>query len=175
MGHIARELASVGVVWNQGWANDMADLLGEMNAAGKAAREKGRTRLSRRAVTDFLTRYDCIVEAGLAADPAPSGRKRDSVERASFNLASALRDLRAEATRFITDLSVPMTNNAAERALRMAKLHKKISGCFQSDAGARSFATIRSYIATAAKHDVDAFSALAGMFRGDVWMPPAVT
>jgi len=39
----------------------------------------------------------------------------------------------------------------------------------------RSFATIHSYIATAAKHDVDAFGALAGIFRGDVWMPPATT
>ncbi|MDA8356715.1 MAG: transposase [Actinomycetota bacterium] len=74
-------------------------------------------------------------------------------------MAAALRDLRAEATRFVTDLSVPMTNNAAERALRIAKLHRKISGCFQSDDGARSFANIRSYIATAAKHDVDPFRA----------------
>lgn len=121
LAHIARELASVGVVWNQGWANDMADLLGEMNAAGKAGREKGRTRLARPVVKDFLARYDWIVEAGLAANPVPVGRKRNTIERASFNLAVALRDLRAEATRFVTDLSVPMTNNAAERALRMAK------------------------------------------------------
>jgi len=175
LAHIARELAAVGVVWNQGWANDMADLLAEMNTAAKAARDKGRTMLSQRVVTDFLAHYDRIVNDGLAANPAPTGRKRDAVERASFNLASALGELRAEATRFITDLSVPMTNNAAERALRMAKLHKKISGCFQSDAGARSFATIHSYIATAAKHDVDAFHALAGIFKDDVWMPPAVT
>jgi len=97
------------------------------------------------------------------------------VERTSFNLAAALRDLRAEATRFVTDLSVPMTNNAAERALRVAKLHRKISGCFQSDDGARSFATIHSYIATAAKHDVDAFRSIAGLFRGDAWMPPGTT
>lgn len=175
LAHIARELAAVGIVWNQGWANDMADLLSEMNAAGNAARDKGRTRLGHPVVKDFLARYDRIVEDGLAANPARLGRKRDSVERASFNLVSALRDLRAEATRFVTDLSVPMTNNAAERALRMAKLHRKISGCFQSDAGARSFATIRSYIATAAKHDVDVFRVLAGIFRGEVWMPPAVT
>lgn len=158
-----------------GWANDIADLLSEMNAAGNAARENGRTRLGLPVAKDFLARNDRIVADGLTANPAPAGRKRDSVEWASFNLAPALGDLRAEATRFVTDLSVPMTNNAAERSLRMAKLHKKISGCFQSVAGARSFATIRSCIATGAKHDVDAFRALAGIFRGDVWMPPAVT
>jgi len=32
-----------------------------------------------------------------------------------------------------------------------------------------------SYIATAAKHDVDAFRAIAGLCRGDVWIPPATT
>ena len=106
----------------------MADLLSEMKAAGKAAREKGRTRLSCRVVADFLSRYDRIVEDDLAANPAPVGRRRDSVERASFNLATALRDLRAEATRFVTDLSVPMTNNAPERALRMAKLTRRSAG-----------------------------------------------
>jgi len=176
LAHILRELASVGVGWNQTWANEMADLLRQMNAAAHDARAAGRTKLSKNALGNYLARYDAIVAQSLDANPEPpSGRKRDSVERASFNLAAALRGLRAEATRFVTDLSVPMTNNAAERALRMAKLHRKISGCFQSDDGARSFATIRSYISTAAKHDVDAFRAIAGLFRGDVWMPPGTT
>ena len=175
LAHILRELASVGVVWNQSWAKEMAELLVEMNAAAKAARDNGQSRLSPGVVENLLSRYDRIVASGLAANPTPVSRKRDSVERASFNLARALGNLRDEATRFITDLSVPMTNNAAERALRMAKLHRKISGCFQSDAAARSFAaTVRSYIATAAKHDVDPFSALARVFSGDVWMPPAL-
>ena len=65
----------------------------------------------------------------------------------------------------------PLTNNQAERDLRMAKL-KKISGCFQSDDGARNFATIRSYISTARKHGVGALDVLAMLFRGDAWMPP---
>ena len=57
----------------------------------------------------------------------------------------------------------------------MAKLHKKISGCFQSGEGARSFATIRSYLATARKHNVGALDVLAQLFRGDAWMPPVTT
>ena len=36
-------------------------------------------------------------------------------------------------------------------------MHKKVSGDFQSDAGARSFAIIPSSLGTAARHDVDAF------------------
>jgi transposase len=123
----------------------------------------------------FLARYDAIVEEGLSANPAPCNRKRDYLERKSYNLVAALKKLKPEATRFATDLRVPMTNNLAERDVRMLKLHSKISSCFQSDDGARHFATIRSYISTARKHKVNALDALAMLFRGDAWMPPNTT
>jgi len=105
-----------------------------------------------------------------SANPAPRNR-----ERKSFNLVAALKKVKPEATRFATDLRVPMTNNLAERDVRMLKLHSKISSCFQSDDGARNFATIRSYISTARKHGVNALDALAMLFRGDAWMPPSTT
>lgn len=175
LAHVIRELADVGVRWDQGWANDMTALLTEMNKAAHAARADGLARLPRRRLKDFLARYDAVTAAGIAANPTPAHRKRDAVEKESFNLVTALQKLRAEATRFVCDLSVPMTNNQAERDLRMVKLHKKISGCFQSDDGAKSFATIRSYISTAHKHEVNVLDALTALFHGDVWMPPVVT
>jgi transposase len=173
--HLLRDLAAVGVGWDQGWANDMATLLTEMNNVAHAAREKGRAHLPRRELANFLSRYDSLTAAGLAANPQPIGRDRDSIEKDGYNLAAALTKLKTEATRFAVDLDVPFSNNEAERALRMAKLHKKISGCFQSDEGARSFATIRSYLATARKHNVGALDVLAQLFRGDAWMPPVTT
>ncbi|EQD32914.1 transposase, partial [mine drainage metagenome] len=123
----------------------------------------------------FLARYDTVVEQGLSANPAPLNRERDYLERKSYNLVAALKKLKPEATRFATDLRVPMTNNLAERDVRMLKLHSKISSCFQSDDGARNFATIRSYISTVRKHKVNALEALAMLFRGDAWMPPNIT
>lgn len=57
----------------------------------------------------------------------------------------------------------------------MAKLHRKISGCFQGDDSAQHFAAIHSYIATARKHGVGALDAIARLFRGDVWMPLLIT
>ena len=54
-------------------------------------------------------------------------------------------------------------------------IHKKISGCFQSDDGARAFATVRSYLATARKHNVGALDILAQLSRGEAWMPPVTT
>ena len=175
LAHISRELAAVGIGWDQGWANDMAALLTEMNNAAHVARNKDRSHLPRRVLTAFLARYDELANAGLAANPKPVGRKRDVIEAAGYNLAAALVKLKPEATRFATDLAVPFTNNAAESAIRMAKIHSKVSGCFQSFTGAQAFATIRSYLATAAKHDVGPFEVLAQLFGGDAWMPPRTT
>jgi transposase len=174
--HLVRDLAAVAKVDSQRpWAQGMSELLLAMNAACNAARGAGRSRLGRRQLTAFLERYDAIIADGLSANPAPTHRGRDRLERDSFNLVMALKNLKSEATRFAKDLRVPFTNNEAERSLRMVKLHAKISSCFQSERHATSFAAIRSYIGTARKHDVGALSVLSMLFRHDTWMPPATT
>jgi transposase len=153
----------------------MAALLIEMNNAAHDARDKGRGRLPRRMIAAFLARYDTLAAAGLAANPMPVGRKRDRIEADGYNLAAALIKLRPEAIRFITDLSLPFTNNEGERSLRMVKVHAKVSGCFQSLDGAKSFATVRSYLDTARKHEIGALDVLAMLFTGEAWMPPRTT
>jgi transposase len=174
--HLLRNLASVGVVWDQSeWASAMTDLLVEMKTAAEGARAAGKKRLGHKVLTSFLERYDTIVELGLAANPAPTGRKRDYVEKESYNLACALGDLKAEVTLFATDLVVPFTNNRAEADLRMVKLQSKISGSFRAAEGAERLAKVRSYLSTAGKHGVDAMDALTALFAGHPWMPPAPT
>jgi transposase len=173
--HLRRDLEAAGARPGQGWAQQMHTLLSETNKACHAARAAGKKRLPKKVLADFLSSYDALVAAGLAANPEPSGRKRDYLERKSYNIAVALRDHREEATRFAKDLSVPFTNNEAESSLRMAKLHRKISGCFQGDDSAQHFAAIRSYVATARKHGVGALEVIARLFNGDVWMPPLTT
>ena len=146
-----------------------------MNDATHAARDAGKKRLSKTKLDGFFARYDALVAVGLSANPATEHHRRNYLERDSYNIACALRDLRTEATRFAVDLSVPMTNNEAERSLRMAKIHGKVRGCFQSEDGARYFAAIRFCIATARKQDVGALEVLGRLFRGDAWMRPATT
>jgi len=74
--------------------------------------------------------------------------------------------------RYMYDLDVGFTNNQAERDLRPVKIHRKVSSCFRSKAGAERFAHVRSYLSTTGKHDIDALDALTRLFNGDPWMPP---
>ncbi len=77
-----------------------------------------------------------------------------------------------EATlRFLDDLTVPFTNNMAERDLRMLKVRQYISGSFRSDKGAQRFAVIRGYLQTAAKQEQSLWTVLESVVHDEPWKP----
>jgi|GEM_PF-6882335 len=87
------------------------------------------------------------------------------------NLLDRLIKYKDETLRFATDFTVPFTNNAAERGLRMMKVKEKISGCFMSQKGGRIFMNIYSYILTAKKNGVNIMQALLDAMQGKPFMP----
>jgi len=88
--HLLRDLAEV-ATWSAqtAWAAGLAALLVEVNNACHAAREAGEDALPAGLRRGFSCRYDELVEMGRAANPEPTHRKRDALERRSFNLVSA--------------------------------------------------------------------------------------
>jgi transposase len=147
----------------------------EINTACDDARRRGVKALAPARKQAFAARYDTLVAQGLAANPEPGHRPRDYLERRSFNLARAFATHRRSILRYMHDLDVAFTNNQAERDLRPTKLHRKISGCFRSQAGAQRFAHLRSYLSTTRKNGVSAIDALTRLFEGNPWMPPQPT
>jgi hypothetical protein len=53
----------------------------------------------------------------------------------------------------------------------MVKLRQKLSGTMGTKAGAEAFCAIRSYLASAAKHGLTHFAALARLAEGNPWLP----
>lgn len=80
--------------------------------------------------------------------------------RAHNTPARRLLNYQNDYLRFTTDWRVPADNNGSERDIRMIKLRQKVSGCLRTLTGARQFCAIRSYLSTAAKHEVNFFDAL---------------
>jgi transposase len=131
------------------------------------AREQGVT-LSPGFIALIERCYDAILTEGFAfheAQPAliSTARKRRGrvPRRPGHNLLLRLRVRKVDVLRFLSDPTVPFTNNLAERDGRMMKLRQKISGGFRSVDGAEDFAVIRSLLSTARKQGWDILQALA--------------
>jgi transposase len=56
--------------------------------------------------------------------------------------------------------------------MEVPSYHDKISGCFHSLDGAEAFASIRSYLQTAAKHGENLLGVLHQLFTTGPWLPP---
>ena len=61
---------------------------------------------------------------------------------------------------FLTNPTVPPTNNDSEKALRPAKTKLKVSGCFRSETGVENYAIVASVIQTAVKNGQNPFEVL---------------
>jgi hypothetical protein len=130
-----------------------AHLLRDLAAAAEIASQKPWAD----AMSDLLVGSKRRCDAARAADRAklPARQRSDH-----------------ETLRFVDDLTVWFDNNQSERDLRMAKLQTKISGCFRSQRGAESFATVRFYIETGRKHGEKPFEILVQLCRHNPWTIP---
>jgi transposase len=85
---------------------------------------------------------------------------------------TSLRDREDHVLLFARDLSVPFTNNQAERDVRPTKTQMKISGCHRSETTAKAWLRVRGYISTVAKHGDNILDALREAITGKPWKPP---
>jgi transposase len=159
--HHLRELKALVEIEKEHWARKMQRLLRRACHAANLARERDKP-LPPRLIALFERRYDAILAEGLAfhaaqpalvrAQPKGNGKARGrKPRRVGHNLLLRLSSCKNDVLRFLSDLTVPFTNNVAEQAARMMKLRQKISGGFRSTAGAAEFAVIRSLLSTARK------------------------
>jgi transposase len=174
--HLLRELLFVAEIdpAQAVWMGPLSALLIEIKEAASTARAAGREQLGEETQGAYLGRYDRLLRKADRLNPYPpkdEGDAGDSVQRkrqplSPAQLVNRLLRRRDEVLRFMTDLTVPFTNNGAERDLRMLKVQQKVSGCFRTADGARTFCRVRSYLSTARKQGHPLLHALERVLNG---------
>ena len=166
--HLLRELIYQKETTAQAWSQGLIELLLAADQACKAARQAD-TALQSAQVEAFASQYRALVDEGQAQNlpvAKASGQRGRAKQSGAFNLLRRLREREREVLRFLRDLSVPFTNNLAERAIRMPKVKQRISGYFRTLPGAENFCTIRSYLDTARKQGFGMLHAMRAVFSG---------
>lgn len=165
--HHLRELRFIHEQYEQEWAENMAKLLVSIKKRTETT-ELGE--LSETELRQFEEAYDKIVEQGLEANPPPSipvpkkrGRKKQSPPK---NLLDRLKEFKLQTLAFMLDFRVPFDNNLAERDVRMIKVKQKISGSFRTQHGADTFCSLRSYISTVRKNNLNVILSLQQALLG---------
>ena len=177
--HFLRHLdAAAEVVFNKDWAGTVRACLLAARAAAEIAADAGHRVVPKKIAAAIRADYDRAVTAAFGLCPAgPLPRRRGTGgwlawQRDTYNLASRLRNEQDQILACLTDTRVPFTNNMAERALRMVKIHDKISGTFRSEDHLTAFVTVRSYLQTAGKHGINLLDVLRQLFTTGPWTPP---
>ena len=139
--HQLRELKALVEIEKEDWARRMQRLLRTACHVTTLAREADKP--LKPAMTALIERrYDAIVARGLAFHEAQPelgkiGKRGRKPRRVGHNLLLRLLTRKPDVLRFLTDPSVPFTNNLAEQDARMMKVRQKISGGFRSEDGAK--------------------------------------
>lgn len=154
LAHIQRELKFLIEDCHVRWAYYLNKLLGAAQRARDRIWADGFDPNERQIIINrFEKALDKFLHRNLKNPDAIRLQKRFIKHRASILL-------------FMNYPDVPFHNNSSERAIRMAKVKQKISGCFRSQKGAERYATLLSIIETAKKQDMNLFDAIKKLIDG---------
>jgi transposase len=167
--HLLRELTFIIEANGYAWARNMKRLLQESCVKVSNSADK---KLDTKDLANLQKRYRNILTRGAkelpAIPPKSSGKRGKLAKSDAHNLLERLKLHEASVLRFTKEPYVSFTNNRAERDLRMSKVKQKVSGCFRSEAYAKAYCRISSYLQTMANKGYNPLIAvqlaLAGKF-----------
>jgi transposase len=171
--HHLRELTYIYENEKEEWAKEMKDLLIQAKKEVEAHESFGK--LPEEIKQKIKAEYQKILNKGFeyhkGLPKLQKSKRGKQKQRPGKNLLDRFKEKQYCVLRFIEDFSVPFTNNSSEQDIRMLKVKQKVSGCFRSLEGGKTFCRIRSYISTARKQGWKIWNALVNAIRRSPRMP----
>ncbi len=177
--HHCRELVYHEEQYKQSWCKDMKALLLTIKTEVDSLKTEGHTKMAAQRLENYENEYARILNNGLSEIPVlpiatnTAGKRGRKKKHPTKNLWNRLNNCKKETLAFMTDFTVPFTNNLGEQDIRMIKVKQKVSGCFRSLSGAKMFCRTRGYISTARKNGQNILDALINVFKGSPFTPPS--
>jgi len=156
--HLLRDLQKVADNLGHAWSGEMKELLERTNQERNKATAQGIKCFGGDKEQDFYNTFDGLLLKGLEENEAEkAGRYYVSDEKA---LLARLLKYKDNYVAWVSNWSLPFSNNLSERSLRGVKSKQKVSGQFQNVATAKCYAQIRSYIETCYRNGINVVYAL---------------
>lgn len=156
--HLLRDLKFLNEEMESHWAGQMKSLLIKANDYKKQGL------INEMLIDEIEKQYCKILRKAIEQEPQEpipeKGKRGRKAKSKSARLLDVFLQRSQNVLMFIYNPDVPFDNNLAERDLRMVKLKQKISGCFRSETGAKTFCRIRSYISTVRKQGYSVLDAI---------------
>jgi hypothetical protein len=171
--HLLRDLEDVGEVYpGSVWPGQAQRALRGLVHAWHTARDAGQPRVPAETSGPLQAEFRSAVRVGLSLIPRADGPAHSTKQPPGRTLLECLRDREDDVLRFCADTRVWPTNNISERDLRSHKTQQNVSGRLTSEDVTRHRLDIRSYVATARKHGLNALTVLYDAMAGTPWTPP---
>lgn len=162
--HLISDLKKVIDNLNHTWAKKLIELLTKMNNKRKNLIKKGNENFSQEELNKFEDKFEKIMLKAYEENEKEEQKKYYVDKEATLILR--ILDYKNEYLLWVYDFDVPFTNNLSERGLRGAKSKQKSSGQFWSVESASWYATIRTYIETCNRNNVNIYNALVMLSLG---------
>ena len=160
--HLISDLKKVIDNLNHKWAKDLIELLTKMDHKRKWLIKKEKEEFSQEEIKKFEDKFEKIM---IEAQKENEEEKKYYVDTEATLILRIL-DYKNEYLLWIYDFDIPFTNNISERGLRGAKSKMKAAGQFWNIESAKWYATIRTYIETCNRNNVNVYNALLKLSLG---------
>jgi len=155
--HLERDLQKLIDVSHHRWPEEMKELIKQTIHNRKQLIATKVDHFSGEEINRFMAKYTGLLDSGYREYIKDLNSYYSNDEN---TLLVRLKKYQDNYTEWVRDFTIPVTNNLSERALRFVKCKDKISGQFLSEAYAKYFTNIRTYIETCARNGVNEFQAL---------------
>lgn len=162
--HLISDLKKVIDNLNHKWAKDLIELLTKMDHKRNWLIKKGKEEFSQEEIEKFERKFESIMINANKENEEETQKYYVDVEA---TLILRILDYKNAYLLWVYDFEVPFTNNLSERGLRGAKSKMKAAGQFWNVESASWYATIRTYIETCNRNNVNIYNALLKLSIGE--------